>query len=227
MGSLNRCVGSSSCSMYSLSAFGGGYIGRLNWRRVRSEEFVTRRLKKRQLIISKEGDVRNHRPDLAKSSPFIAPAPEILCRATICSVWLRCRKSRNQRVLTDFVRVLNTSTDPDEVPMKICLPVGSKRATVIADLLHSRHTSVQLILTDRWNGHLRTALCLLVPLPHLHSRPALHKVLRDLYTPSENLPGRPHRWLAAQERYDCVSWVCRGWNAWNKYIPISWMERCR
>lgn len=35
---------------------------------------------------------------------------------------------------TVFVRVLNTSTNPFEVPMKTCLPEGSKRATVMMDL---------------------------------------------------------------------------------------------
>jgi hypothetical protein len=78
----------------------------------------------------------NYRPDLAKSNPFIAPAPETLCRATICSALVRFRLSlgMKERVSTDFVLVLNTSTDPDEVPINICLPVGSKCATVIADL---------------------------------------------------------------------------------------------
>jgi len=34
--------------------------------------------------------------------------------------------------------------DPDEVPIKICLPVGSKRATVTADLRYPRRPSVEL-----------------------------------------------------------------------------------
>src|ERR1700722_14561435 len=44
MGSLNRCVGSSSCSIYSPEGSGGGYNGRLNCRRGRSDELVTSRL---------------------------------------------------------------------------------------------------------------------------------------------------------------------------------------
>lgn len=48
-----------------------------------------------------------------------------------------------ERALTDFVLVLNTSMDPDDVPIKICLPVGSKRATVIADLRYPRRPSVE------------------------------------------------------------------------------------
>ena len=58
----------------------------MNWRRVRSEELVTRRLvghrKKRDRMKIR---VRSctYRPDLAKSSPLITPAPAILCRAII------------------------------------------------------------------------------------------------------------------------------------------------
>lgn len=36
--------------------------------------------------------------------------------------------------ITVFVRVLNTRIDPDAVPTKIFLPVGSNRAAVIGDL---------------------------------------------------------------------------------------------
>lgn len=39
--------------------------------------------------------------------------------------------------LTVFVRVLNTRTEPEAVPINMYLPDGSKRATVIADLVIS------------------------------------------------------------------------------------------
>ena len=44
IGSLNLRVGSSSCSRNSRPGLEGGYVGRLNCRRVRSDEFVTSRL---------------------------------------------------------------------------------------------------------------------------------------------------------------------------------------
>jgi len=65
--------------MYSLSAFGGGYDGRLNCRSVRSEELVTSRLHKYQderYVALYGGNI--YRPDFAKSRPFIEPAPGIL-----------------------------------------------------------------------------------------------------------------------------------------------------
>ena len=86
MGSLKRCEGSSSCSMYSRSAFGGKYVGRLNCRNVRSDEFVTRRLRARDessQLRTRAREVLLYRPDFAKSSPRMMPAPAILCRATI------------------------------------------------------------------------------------------------------------------------------------------------
>ena len=152
----------------------------------------------------------NYRPDLAKSNPFMAPAPETLCRATICTALVRYRNlAFKERALTDFVLVLNTSMDPDDVPIKICLPVGSKRATVIADLRYPRRPSVEL----KWqtqNGQARTVFCSTVPLPRLRSLPALHKVPPDLYTLSENLPGRPHQSPAEPGLYDCILSMCKG-----------------
>jgi hypothetical protein len=44
IGSLNLRVGSSSCSRNSRPGLGEGYVGRLNWRSVRSDELVTSRL---------------------------------------------------------------------------------------------------------------------------------------------------------------------------------------
>lgn len=45
-----------------------------------------------------------------------------------------CQSMLDTTELTDFVLVLKTRMEPDEVPMKTCFPEGSKRATVMADL---------------------------------------------------------------------------------------------
>jgi hypothetical protein len=80
--------------------------------------------------------MKSYRPDLAKSKPFITPAPGILCRATICSpdIVIIIYNSQTKAQLTVFVLVLKTRIDPVEVPTKICRPVGSNWATVMADL---------------------------------------------------------------------------------------------
>lgn len=49
-------------------------------------------------------------------------------------LFLKAVKVISVMSLTVFVRALNTRTDPEAVPMNICLPEGSNRATVIADL---------------------------------------------------------------------------------------------
>lgn len=75
------------------------YEGTVNWRSVRSEEFVTSRLvvgcnrlderKKLALVRSKfflgMTSWVSHRPHFVNSRPFITLAPEILCRAIICT----------------------------------------------------------------------------------------------------------------------------------------------
>lgn len=43
------------------------------------------------------------------------------------------------RKRTVFVRVLKTSIEPEDVPMKICFPEGLKRAVVGADLYFCVH----------------------------------------------------------------------------------------
>jgi hypothetical protein len=57
---------------------GDGYGDRMNWRRVRSVEFVTSRLENWGLVLWQAHHIPSYLPDFVKSRPFIDPAPTIL-----------------------------------------------------------------------------------------------------------------------------------------------------
>ena len=58
------------------------YAGTLNRRRYRSAEFVMRRLDGTKSVLSTIHICIAYLPDFANPSPFITPAPDILCRPT-------------------------------------------------------------------------------------------------------------------------------------------------
>ena len=127
--------------------------------------------------------MRAYRPPFAKSRPLIIPAPDILCRAIICDGAEKHTLAVHTRLVyskghTVFVRVLKTRTEPAEVPAKIYLPVGSKRTTVMTDLMHAHETC-----RSHLEGHIwRTSAYCFALQPH--SPPGFRTALRGSDTVS-------------------------------------------
>lgn len=81
IGSVKRYVGSSSTSGSSSSSCTGKCVGRLNCRRTRSEEFVSRRLRgivEMSYIWRLDLKGYTYRPYFAKPIPRMTPEPDIL-----------------------------------------------------------------------------------------------------------------------------------------------------
>jgi hypothetical protein len=114
----------------------------MNWRRVRSEEFVTRRLQHQArnqqrnwelvMVLRKltGHSLRNQVPSATRNHQIFYVV--LSSKKWTCKTLSR-RKSLN-RGPTDLDLELKTRMYPPDVPTKTNFPVGSKRATVIAYL---------------------------------------------------------------------------------------------
>lgn len=134
------------------------YVGTLNWRSVRSVELVTIRLRRRRASAIPDSQAcksewRHPPPGLGELDAAdaahrgnligdLVSADHLSSERRTCacdvSTGKRWEEMGREGARTVFVRVLNTRTDPVEVPAKMCFPEGSKRATVIADLRDGR-----------------------------------------------------------------------------------------